>query len=209
MQTFEINYLGVIGDYASISLSVFRNQADKLISRTNAFINGETKLHNTNSGKLRTYGSELSIHFKPTSNWNAKVSATYQHSKNLQAGYENIELGYSPELLAYLSVSYKFLKNATFCISGYYVDNMLTNWTPDITGIEYGHRIGNEIPGYFIINGNLRFNRIFNEKIFLSAYVFNILNQDIRYPATTVNDGFDKGTFGYSRYFNLSLGYNF
>ena len=209
MQTFELNYLGLIGDFTSISLSLFRNSADKLISRTNTIANGEIKLYNTNSGELLTNGSELSIHLKPTANLNAIVSVTYQKSKNLQDGYENIDLGYSPELLTYLSVSYKFLKHSTICLSGFYVDKMLTNWAPDITGVENGHRIGDEVPGYFTLNGNIRFNKVFSDKVFLSAYVYNILNQEIRYPTTTVNDGFDKGTFGYSRYFNVSLGVNF
>ncbi len=209
MQTFELNYLGIIGDFASISFSLFRNSADKLISRTNSISNGEIKLYNTNSGELITNGSELSIQIKPTSNLNAKFSITYQKSKNLQDGYENIDLGYSPALLTYFSVSYKLLKKSTICLSGYYVDKMLTNWAPDITGVENGHRIGDEVPGYFTLNGNIRFNKIFSDKVFLSAYVYNILNQEIRYPTTTVNDGFDKGTFGYSRYFNVSLGVNF
>ena len=67
-------------------------------------------------------------------------------------------------------------------------------------------RIGQKSPQYLNLNVNLRFNNLFDKRIFLAIHSGNILNSEIRYPTTRSNDIFEKGTLGYPRYFNLSIG---
>jgi len=220
MQTFELNYNGRVTNQGIINFSIFRNDVVNLISRTNQLNNGEMSLFNTNSGKLRTIGTEFSTDWKFTQRVNASFSFIYQDSKNLQTGYERIALEYAPKILAYSTLSYKFYKNSTVALSGFYVGSMETYWLPDKSSgatdtrnpvqlIADGGRIGAKAPAYFLTNLNIRVNDIFKKNIYCTFHIHNLLNTAIMYPTTTSNDEFEKGTFGYSRYFILGVGFNF
>lgn len=206
MNTFEFNYIGLISNYASLNFSIFQNNVNNLISRTNTMQGGVMQLYNTNSGKLQTRGTELSIMIKVKPRFTARISATYQQSKNLKEGYDNITLEYSPQLLTYITTSYRFWKEHTISLSGYYVDEMETYWNPSSTSLDPndGSRIGEKSPAYFVGNVNLRFNNLFKRGIYCFAYAHNILDTKIKYPTTRSNDEFDLGTFGNSR--NISIG---
>lgn len=206
MNTFELNYIGLISNYASLNFSIFQNNVNNLISRTNTMQGGVMQLYNTNSGKLQTRGTELSIMIKVKPRFTARISATYQQSKNLKEGYDNITLEYSPQLLTYITTSYRFWKEHTISLSGYYVDEMETYWNPSSTSLDPndGSRIGEKSPAYFVGNVNLRFNNLFKRGIYCFAYAHNILDTKIKYPTTRSNDEFDLGTFGNSR--NISIG---
>jgi outer membrane receptor for ferrienterochelin and colicin len=216
MNTMEMNYIGLISNKFSFNFSLFQNNVNNLISRTNQIENGVMRLFNTNSGKLKTLGSEFGMQLKLTSNFNSTFSVVYQKSKNLQKGYSNIALEYAPKLLAYTTLSYKFYKNATIGLSGYYVDEMETYWRPatslpgdtrdPIQLIADGNRIGDKSPAYLLLNSNLRFNNLFKKNMYLNAYIYNLLNTEVRYPTTRSNDEFEKGTLGYNRYFCIEFG---
>jgi outer membrane receptor protein involved in Fe transport len=219
MQTLELNYIGMVSGILSINFSLFDNNVNNLISRTNTLQNGVMELFNTNSGKLQTIGSEFSLKLKPGPKISSTVSMVYQYSKNMQQGYENIKLEYAPEILAYGTFSYNFYKKHTFSLSGYFVDEMETYWKPDKSDgigdtrtseelIKDGSRIGNRSPAYFVINANLRFNKLIWEKFYLYLYAYNFLDNKIVYPTTRSNDEFDLGTVGYGRSFNLGIGLN-
>jgi outer membrane receptor protein involved in Fe transport len=220
MQTYELNYIGMVTDFLSLNGSVFHNRANQLISRTNTIQDGQMQLFNTNSGELQTNGAELSIMLQPDHSFFSKISITYQNSKNLQAGYEHIKPGYAPDLLAYITASYHFYKNHSLGFSAYYIDAMKTYWAPDeITDINDnrsaqqliadGGRIGDTVPAYFLGNINLRLNNLFDKGLFFNAYIHNIADSEVRYPTTRSNDVFDRGTLGYGRYFSLELGIEF
>ncbi|MFP4556875.1 MAG: TonB-dependent receptor plug domain-containing protein [Bacteroidales bacterium] len=219
MQTFELNYFGLLSNSAIINLSLFQNHADNLISRTNQLEDSVMRLFNTNSGKLSTTGLEVSTQYKPSQKINVSASAILQKSKNRQEGYEEIALEYAPNFLAYSTISYNFLENATIGISGYYVGEMETYWRPDSRNdsdpndnrtplelIADGERIGEKSPGIFIINANLRFNNLFSRNFFCNIHAHNLLNTEVRYPTTRSNDVFEKGTIGKSQYFSISIG---
>lgn len=220
MQTVELNYIGKIAEQGFVNLSLFYNNVINLISRTNQLSNGEMKLINTNSGKLSTHGLEFSTDWKFAQRFGASLSFILQYSENKQKGYENIKLEYAPRTLAYTTLSYRFYKSSTIALSGYYIGSMETYWRPDeISGvgddrtplqlIADGDRIGDKAPGYFLMNLNVRFNDILKKNIYCAFHVHNILNSDVKYPTTRSNDEFEKGTFGYSRYFTVGVGYNF
>lgn len=220
MQTVELNYIGRITDQGIINFSIFYNNVVNLISRTNQLDNGVMKLYNTNSGKLKTHGAEFSTDWKFTQRLNASFSFVYQYSKNLQKGYEHIALEYAPKVLAYSTLSYKFYKSSTIALSGYYVGSMDTYWRPDeITGpgdsrtpaqlIKDGSRIGEKAPAYFSTDLNIRFNDVFRKNLFCTFHIHNLFNNDVKFPTTRSNDEFEKGTFGYGRYFMVGIGFNF
>jgi outer membrane receptor for ferrienterochelin and colicin len=220
MQTIELNYTGKVAENGFVNLSLFYNNVVNLISRTNQLSNGEMKLINTNSGKLSTKGFEFSTDWKFAQRLGASLSLILQHSENRQKGYEKIELEYAPTSLAYSTISYRFYKTSTIALSGYYIGSMETYWRPDeITGttdtrtslqlIADGSRIGEKSPAYFLLNLNVRLNDLFNKNIYCTLHVHNILGTDVKYPTTRSNDEFEKGTFGYYRYFTVGIGYNF
>ncbi len=220
MHSFEINYVSTPLQSLRLNASLFVNHAKNLISRTNALEDGVMQLYNTNSGQVRTLGMDMGIMYNPTNKLNTSLYVTVQHTKNLQEGYEDIEYEYSPKFLSYLRASYNFYKQHTIALSATFVDKMQTYWTPDkqkdqndtrtpIELIKDGHRIGEQTPPQAIVNANLRFNNLFNKGIFLNLYVQNLTNTEIRYPTTTSNTIFDKGTIGYSRQWNIGLGIEF
>lgn len=219
MQTIEMNYIGLISSKAIFNVSLFQNNVNNLISRTNQIENGVMRLFNTNSGKLRTQGIEVRTQLKLNSSFNSSLSIVAQNSKNLQKGYDNITLEYAPQLLAYTTLSYKIHKNISIALSGYYVGKMEAYWRPDARDltnpndnrdalqlIKDGKRIGNASPSYLLLNVNARINNLFDKNIYINAFISNLLNTEIRYPTTRSNDEFEKGTLGYSRYFTLSVG---
>ncbi|MDX9770355.1 MAG: TonB-dependent receptor [Tenuifilaceae bacterium] len=222
MQTLEVNYYSMLSNRSVLNVSLFQNFANNLISRTNQMENGVMRLYNTNSGKLTTLGLETSIQLKPTQNFSSSLSVILQHSNNRQEGYEDIALEYAPSFLAYGTLSYLLVKRVSVGLSGYYVGAMETYWRPDtrdasnandnrnpIQLIADGSRIGQQAPGYFLLNTNVRFNNIFHENVYCSLYLHNLLNTEVRYPTTRSNDIFEKGTLGHSRYLMLSFGIHF
>lgn len=220
MQTLELNYTGKVAEQGFVNLSLFYNNVINLISRTNQLSNGEMKLINTNSGKLSTKGFEFSTDWKFFQRIGASLSLILQYSDNKQKGYEKIDLEYAPVALAYSTLSYRFYKTSTIALSGYYIGSMETYWRPDeITGpgdtrtslqlIADGSRIGEKAPAYYLLNLNVRLNDVFKKNVYCTFHVHNLLNTDVKYPTTRSNDEFEKGTFGYSRYFTIGVGYNF
>jgi outer membrane receptor for ferrienterochelin and colicin len=222
METLELNYIGLISDRAIINFSAYRNRVDNLISRTNQLENGEMKLFNTNSGRLKTLGSELTLQLKFNDKLSSTFSLVYQKSENLQKGYEHIDLEYAPPFLSYATLTYRFLKNATWGLSGYYISPMETYWRPDnrdpnnpmdqrdpIQLIADGYRIGNKANENLLLNTNIRFTNLLNKGVYANFYIFNLFDSDMVYPTTRSNDEFEKGTFGYNRYFLLGIGYQF
>jgi outer membrane receptor for ferrienterochelin and colicin len=180
------------------------------------------KLFNTNSGRLKTLGSELTLQLKFNDKLSSTFSLVYQKSENLQKGYEHIDLEYAPPFLSYATLTYRFLKNATWGLSGYYISPMETYWRPDnrdpnnpmdqrdpIQLIADGYRIGNKANENLLLNTNIRFTNLLNKGVYANFYIFNLFDSDMVYPTTRSNDEFEKGTFGYNRYFLLGIGYQF
>ncbi|MBN1991015.1 MAG: TonB-dependent receptor [Bacteroidales bacterium] len=222
MQTFEVNYTGAVTKSTMLNLSVFHNRVNNLISRTNQIENGVMRLFNTNSGRLRTIGLEASANINIQPRFTSTISAVYQHSTNMQKGYEDIDLEYAPSMLLYTTLAYRLQKNIQIGLSGYYVGKQYTYWKPDsrdannpldqrnpIQLIRDGSRIGESAPAHFVMSANVRLSQILGTNAYCSVYVYNLANTEIRYPTTRSNDIFEKGTLGYGRYASFTLGYRF
>jgi outer membrane receptor protein involved in Fe transport len=211
MQTIELNYISVLSSKAIINFSFFRNDVNKLLSRTNTMENGEMKLYNTNSGKLSTNGVELDLKLAPDNKLDINLSVTYQESKNLKKGFDDIALGYAPNFLGYGSISYQLRHNINLNFAGRYVDEMESYWKISESSFDPkdGGRISVKIPSYFVSDLNLRFDDLFSKGIFVNLNVTNLFDNEIRYPTTTSNDIFDKGTIGRGRSFLATAGWKF
>jgi outer membrane receptor for ferrienterochelin and colicin len=204
IQTIELNYISTIGNIVTLDFSVFRNYADKLITRVNSLTLG---MINYSSGKLTTTGVEGSVIFRPIEEISINLSAMYQQSTDKTEGYEDVELNYSPKILGYGNITYRPFKNISANINFRYVDKMYPAY--NITTEGEGSRIGNTAPAYTVIGVNLRAENILKEGTFISFSVSNLLDTEIRYPVTRSQDYFDKGTLGYSRMFIVNAGYKF
>lgn len=204
IQTIELNYIATIGNFATLNLSVFRNYADKLITRVNSLSLG---MINYSSGRLATTGSELSVLLKPTEKLIINLNAMYQISTDKTEGYENIELNYSPKFLGYGNITYRPFRNISANVNLRYVDKMYPAFNISTTGD--GARIGDTAPAYTVVGLNLRADNIIKDGIFISFSISNLLDTEIRYPVTRSQDYFDKGTLGYSRMFTINAGYKF
>lgn len=204
IQTIELNYIATIGNFATLNFSIFQNYANKLITRINSLTLG---MINNSSGKLRTTGVEGSITLIPIEKLAINLSAMYQLSTDKTAGYEDVDLNYSPKILGYGKVTYHFLKHFSASMNFRYVDKMYAAY--NISAIGEGSRIGDTSPAYTVIGLNFRADNIIKEGVFASFSVSNLFDTEIRYPVTRSQDYFDKGTLGYSRMFIVNAGYKF
>jgi len=214
--TYELNYISYLSEKLILNASIFYNELDNLITRSSQYIDS-TKNYQTwfgNAGKMTTTGIELTIQANPVKDLHMEISVTYQNTKDLRKGFENIQVAYSPKELGYLKISYCYLPGMTVALTGNYVGAMLPFYDETIpvitkTDTTYGTRIGNKVNGYFLFGANLRYENIFNHGFYVNIKFSNILNSDIRYPTTTNNEWADKGTLGAGRSFLVSLGKKF
>ena len=211
IQTFELNCIGTISSNLSINASIFRNTLKNLITRVIEFdeeYNYQT--WSANAGKMVTNGVELTLNAQPFEYFRFELSGIYQKTEDKRAGYEDIDAAYSPNFLGYLKAYYR-TKKFTLAVTGNYVGSMQTFWdatkeNPDGT---CGARIGKEVDGYFLLGANFRIESLFIDGLYLNIRCSNLLNAEIRYPTTTLNENFNRGTIGIRRTFLVSLGYKF
>jgi len=210
MNTFEVNYLLSFPAFLSLNLSAYYNRLEDLISTKNLFnqVTNEWEIYSISGGEMETSGLEFGLEIYPLKNLIMNISLTYQKSKDLRVGYENIEPGYAPDWLGYFDVTYSFTEDITATLIGRYIGETKTYWATDTTP-DKGYRIGAAIEPYLVLDANIRVTNVFLKGLFASLKVNNILDQDIRFPTTLTNDWADKGTLGFNRGVNFSLGYNF
>ncbi|OQY27027.1 MAG: hypothetical protein B6244_11885 [Candidatus Cloacimonetes bacterium 4572_55] len=211
IQTLELNYMTSPSPNFSANISIFRNELDKLISREMiAYTTEEISVKSSNAGKMVTNGAEIGLKFFPFQELEVDLSGSYQKSTDNREGFEDIDLGYSPEFLGYFKAAYRFPQGITCAISGNYVDEMLTIWQQTGLDPSEGKRLSEtKSDAYFIINVNLRINGIYKEGLFLNFKGSNLLDKEIHYPTTAVNAWADKGLLGNGTMFLVSLGWEF
>lgn len=211
-QTFELNYIGNLSSYLSISLSLFHNILDKLIYRT-LFVVGDVPTSSFgNVGEMTTNGIEFTLTLRPSLKFDLELSGTYQDTIDKRPGFEDIEPGYSPKFLGYIKTSYFFTRDISLAITGNYVDKMYSFWDSTLENPDgaNGRRLGKKVGGYFLLGANLRIREIFGTGFFLNIRGSNLLDQEIRFPATSNNSNFAfRGTIGRGISFLVSLGYQF
>lgn len=214
IKTFEVNYISIINSNLFINFSVFHNNLDNLISVLLEFDESGTNWapRRTNEGEMTTNGVELSINGNLSQNHSFEFGAVYQKTENFTSGRENQSTGYSPNLLGYVKTTYNITLNSIISLTGKFVDEMETLW--DVSKLNadgnLGARIAKKADNYFLLDASLRLNNLFDDNYYLSFRCTNIFNTDYLYPLYTSNSSWaDKGTFGDSRKFMLTLGYKF
>jgi outer membrane receptor protein involved in Fe transport len=210
IETFELNYIFSPTTKFFTNISIYMNNLEDLIVKRNIYNpNDKTwKLHSTNSGKMSTKGIELCIKTIPLNNLNLNLNFSYQNTKNLEQGFEEIIPGYSPEFLGYFKADYTF-KKFSFALIGRYIGKMETLW--DNTKISVNSenvkgRIGKTIEPQYNIDFNLRIDNIFNKGFFVNLHIYNVLNKGLRFPVTTGNSWAELGTLDYGRSFSIGVG---
>ncbi|MBN1117736.1 MAG: TonB-dependent receptor plug domain-containing protein [Bacteroidales bacterium] len=205
--TYEIQYTGLLSKKVMVNFSGFLNELDNLIE-TKGFSVADTNyaIISQNSGKLKTTGIEGALKLRPGKNLEFNVSASYQLTKNQNEGYEDIEVGYTPRILAYFSLTNHFHYKTTASLYGYYVDEMQAAWNDSPTG---GYRNSIKTPSYFVLNASLRVNDIKNTGIYSALHAFNLFNNEIMYPTDSMNEWADLGISGMPRMIFISLGLKF
>jgi len=209
IQTFELNYTGNISSEFSLSVSLFRNMLNKLIFRTYYIENDTLISYQANVGKMNTNGVEITAQYSPFQNFQIEFSGTYQDTQDKKT---DITPGYSPRFLGYIKASYIFNEKISLALTGNYVDKMETYWDSTLLNEKgtLGKRIGDTVDAYFLLGANLRANNLFGTGLFLNLKGSNLLDHEVRYPATSNNSGFaSKGTIGRGISFLLTLGWKF
>lgn len=205
IRTYELNYNGIIGSKFSVHFSAFRNELNNLI--TQYFLNltdTTTVYYSSNRGEILTHGLEASFNFNPFDRLNISLSATYQESEDQTQGIENVAVAYSPNLLGYYKISYNLFKNVLLFSTGRYVSSMLPEYD-----VKKQARLGLETPAFTEINGGILLNNLFVKGLKLKLLIYNVMNQKIFYPVTTLNQFADKGLLGFPRRFFAELKYEF
>jgi len=208
IQTLELNYVGNLSNWVSISLSLFYNMLDNLIYRTYFSSGSDVTTYWANVGEMTTKGLELTFMYRPNKKFNLEISGTYQDTTDKRPGYtEDLEAGYSPKLLGYLKSSYFFTRDICLSFTGNYVDSMLPYYDHTLSN---PGRIGAEVKGYFLLGTNLRVSEIFETGVYANLRISNLLDQEIRYPTTSNNANYVyRGTIGSGISFLFTLGIKF
>ncbi len=209
INTIELNIVSTFSKNLRTNFSFFYNNLTDLITATNEF-SPETGwiIFSANSGQFETIGTELCARANLLKNLHSKLSFIYQKTTNKKDGYQNIPVGYSPDLLVYSSMVYHATPNLTIALRGKYIDKMLAEWTTATTP-EAGSRLGKTISPYFLFDLNLRLNALFNSPLSLNFNVKNIFDTEIRYPTTKSNSWIDKGYIGPKRNYLITINYEF
>jgi len=221
IQTYEINYIGVLATNLTVNASVFRNEAENLISSGWSYnpSTGSLSMTAENVGELSTTGFEIGIQAKLFEHLSLDLGLACQDTVNKREGFDDIEPGYAPKWLGYFKTSYEFPKNITFAVTGRYVGEMKADWdyiygVDKTTGLPLvrpddpkGGRLGYEAEDYFVFNTNLRAEKLFNTGFYLNLNVSNLFDEEIHYPTTESLRFTDLGTLGYGRRYLATLGY--
>lgn len=203
--TYEINYNGLIGTKFSMHFSAFRNELKNLISQYFITLDDNTTVYySSNRGEILTHGVEASFNYYPTSNVNLSISGTYQKSKDVTKGIENVDVAYSPDFLGYFKLSYSFKKYYSLFVRGRYVSSMLTEYD-----YEKQARLGQKTPAYTEISSGFVIKNMLAKGLQFNLNVTNVTGQDIYHPVTTLNQFADEGLLDFSRRFFLGIKYEF
>jgi outer membrane cobalamin receptor len=207
IDTLELNYIAQISSKVTVNISAFRNILDRLIYRT--FYADETTafFYHANVGEMVTNGVEVSAMISPSKKFYLELSGTCQDTMDKRPGFEDLDVAYSPKYLAYIKAYYFLSKNISMAMTGNYVGPMETYFDSTLVPPQ---RLGDRVDGYFLLGANVRVRHLFGTGMFLNLRVSNLLDQEIRFPATANNFMFaGKGTLGRKRSLLLTLGWKF
>jgi len=210
IETFEINYLSNPFKFLLINASIFKNTLDNLVIRNLDTSDNTFQPYNDNSGKMVTNGAELTIQVDCYNRFKLDLSGTIQDTKEEIINYGEIDAAYSPNLLAYLKMSYDFNNGITTAISANYVDDIKPLRDVTLSNKYDDNRIGEEASGYLTVDFNLRVNDFIQKNHYISFKANNVFNKQYIYPTYINNmDWIDKGTPAKDTTFMLTYGYKY
>jgi len=206
IQTFEINYIAKLFKNVTLQTSIFYNILDNLIIRKFQFIDTQMKTINTNAGKMVTKGTEFFIKYAPSDNFITDFAFTFQNTEDKRTGFEDKDVEYSPELLAYFKSSYKPDKDITLSLIANYIDEMECHLPQNIDNTP-ASRIGKKVDDYFLVDFNLRIDNILNKGYYFNFKCNNIFDKEYFNPTYYHNSTWeDIGTIGNRRFFMVTMG---
>ncbi len=177
--TYEFVYEGILTDKIKVNSSLFRNDTDKLTTRISEIdLSTEQYLSHVGSvGSLETYGIELGIISKPISRLGLDASITYQKSEDKRSGFDNIDVAYSPEVLANFALTYEQNNALSYSLTGRYRSKMLPGWQGDA---ETGSRVSDiKGKGFSTFDLSARWHPdVFEKNMKISLAVTNLLDED-------------------------------
>ncbi len=210
IDTMEINHIFTYRKIAT-NFSIFRNNLKDLIIRDTR-VNPSTATFtvlNSNGGELVTNGAELTLMMEPTYNFHIRLSGTYQDTED--QNQKSIDVAYSPNFLGYSEIRYRYNDIVT-SLSGNYIDEMEAYYdstaVDSTTGLPAPQRIGDKTDSYYLLNAGFRVDDIYNG-LFLDVNIFNLLDEEIRYPTPADNDMLGKGAIGPGRMIYATVGFKF
>jgi outer membrane receptor protein involved in Fe transport len=210
IQTLEMDYLTYLSPHYLLSVNLFRNKLQGLLTRQLEVMPDNTlRAFTGNAGHWKTQGAELTLQAQPTEAWQLEWGATYQTTQNLDNS--EIAIAYSPHLLGQMKLAYRVDSKTQVSLTGYYVSEMESYFDPTKKNADggLGTRIGDTGGNYAVLGANIRLQDWWIKGLFANLRVSNLLNQEIRYPTTLENTWADKGLVGYGRTFMLNVGYQF
>jgi outer membrane receptor protein involved in Fe transport len=200
--TMELSYLAVYPSW-SLSLSAFQNNITRILRKIQRYNpeTGEYEKTIDNSGEWRTFGIEATLKLNPADRFFFQLSAIWQDTKD--RNNPEIRVGNSPQLLAKAEAAY-YRDTLTYAVNAAYVDSVLADWQwqTDVSGYQ---RIGDEVGSYFLLGTNIRYQPA-SSKLYLNAHISNLLDEQIRYPASELVN-FQHGAFGPGRRFLVTVGW--
>ncbi|MBN2010957.1 TonB-dependent receptor plug domain-containing protein [candidate division KSB1 bacterium] len=204
VHTIEMNYISNPITEITINSSVYYNILNNLIIRKFGLDqNGVLYNYFSNAGEITTLGAELTVKYMLFQRATIEICSAWQDTEN--KNHPHIKEGYSPEYLGYFKASYDVKKNFSAALATNYVGAMEADWRQNPDGS--GMRIGDSVDDYFSASANLRLNNLLDKGVYINIHCANLLDTDIRYPATTnINDTFPKGTLGMGRSILVSVG---
>ncbi len=213
IRTVELNYSAVLSSKLNASFSLFRNEMDNLIlRRININPDNTITLLWGNFGKMSTNGAEFQIQAKPLDRLQLDIAVTYQDTED--ENNRDIDVAFSPKILGYVKASYRFSDNITLAVTGNYVDEMESQWSPfpsdenDPDSPPVG-RIGDKADSYFNLGANVRIENLLWDGMYFSLKCSNLLDTDIYYPINSNQSWPTKGTMANGRAFMATLGWKF
>ncbi|MEN8120752.1 MAG: TonB-dependent receptor plug domain-containing protein [Bacteroidota bacterium] len=214
IETFEFNYFSFISKKFNFNISIYWNNLDNLLVERNEIVDDILRAWWSNSGKINTKGFELNLKAKPINSLLIDFSGTTQSTKNMTFDTDG---SFSPELLLNFKLLYNLNQSYIFSIIGNYTSLMKPYFDPkpifdndgNSTG-EYVGRTADDVPAYFTVDLNFRWQADYLKNFYLNINASNIFDQQILYPTFPRNSAWaDKGTLGYGRQFYFTLGYKF
>jgi outer membrane receptor for ferrienterochelin and colicin len=205
IQTTELVYVQTQPGW-TLTGSLFRNRISN-IGRRIQQVDPQTGAYRSvvdNSGEWVTNGIELIGELHPLPELHLSASLTWQQTDDRES---DVDIGYSPELLAKLKASWAS-GPMTYAAYAHYVDAMDADWD-FVAGVEEGvvRRIGERVPAYWNVGLNLRWDPAAPGP-YANLNVSNLLDEEIRYPANELTD-FRRGLIGPGRVVMGTVGWTF